>query len=278
METMLFRNLLAPIILFTSLGLHSVTAQNEPLKVTFVSTTFTYTSKSEDPNIPAIVDKAVSLTGGKIQPTYLRMSDPRGWKEFLSQGEICLFDKIKTEERQKIAFYTTKPKDIYPPQRLYVRPGVADQLKHIDSLEQILAQTKIVIGIAGSYNYGTKIMPIIAKYYHRFFVLSAATDHEATLDKMLGSKRIDGILRSDTLDWVGHKEFVQIPIIEADPAILGYIICPKSDRGRKIINILDVAMATPEFRTFTLNAHLSTFHTSEHEFLKEQFRLIYGKR
>lgn len=264
-------------MLFTNLGLHSVTAQNAPLKVTFVSTTFTYTSKSEAPNIPAIVDKAVSLTDSRIQPTYLRMSDPRGWKEFLSQGEICLFDKIKTDERKKVAYYTKKPKDIYPPQRLYVRPGVAHQLKHMDSLEQILAQTKVVIGIAGSYNYGTKVMPIIAKYYHRFFVLSASTDHETTLDKMLRSRRIDGILRSDTADWVGHKEFVQVPIKEADPAILGYIICPKSDRGRKIIDILDLAMEKPEFQAFILNAHLNTFHTSEHEFLKEQFRSIYGE-
>ncbi|MEX0298620.1 MAG: hypothetical protein AB3N28_06090 [Kordiimonas sp.] len=278
MENMLFRNWAASLLFTLHLGFNSVTAQNEPLKVTFVSTTFTYTSESEDPNIPAIVDKAVSLTDGKIQPTYLRMSDPRGWKEFLSQGEICLFDKIKTPERQKVAYYSKFPKDIYPPQRLYVRPGVVSQFENVKSLEQMLAETKLVIGIAGSVNYGTDIMPVIAKYYHRFFVLSSATDHEATLDKMLRSKRIDGILRSGAADWAGHKDFVQIPIEEADPAILGYIICPKSDRGRKIINIIDEAMAKPEFQTFILKTHLETFHQSEHVFLRKQFEEIYGNR
>lgn len=264
-------------ILLTFLLLTIVTkiALAEPLEITFVANSFTGPSKGVAPNTPAIVHEAVLLLGGKISPTYIQASNPRGWSLLKTSSNICLTDKIKTHERMKLGYFSRYPKDIYPPHRLQVHPAAVTKLKGLTSLRDMLAKTNLVIGIAGATSYGKNVMPLVKKYPTSFFVLSGADDHEIMLDKMVMSERVEAVFRPSLKNWPNQDKFVTLPFDEADPALLGYVLCSKSTTGLRAINFLNEVMETPEFKTFFLNAHIAAFPASEHEYIKTEMDRVF---
>lgn len=260
-------------------GTISAWADDTPIDITFIANTYTGPSKGIDPNKPAIIDKAVSLLEGQIRPTYTRVSTPRGWSLLASNPNICLANKIRTPEREKLGLFSKYPHGLYPPRRLQVHNDFAKMLGGYTQLEDILSETSIIIGIAGSSNYGRRVMPLVEKYPDRFFILASAERHEDVLLNMLNSRRIDAIFASSTKDWsegAGDQQFTSIPFEEADPALLGYILCSKSKTGRQAIERLNKAMATSSFKEFFLTAHTAAFPESEQNFINKQVMVTFG--
>lgn len=268
--------ILSAIILGTVLG-PLVSASDTDRKFVFIGNTYTGPSKGADPDKPAILDFVVKLTEGGIEPSFIRASPVRGWQELKARKNVCVFPKIQTPERFEFSYFSRLPISVYPPRRLYVHASVARRLEGMTSLKDILATGNIQVGISEGANYGKHIMPLVSLFPDRFFILTSHADFETTLDNMLASGRIDGILRAGALDWAGHERFTPIAIEEADPALFGHVICSKTPQGKYAIEQIDLAMKHPSFRRFIVAQHLKAFPASEHAFLRGQLDTLFAQ-
>lgn len=258
-------------------GFTATSEHGKPLEVIFVATSYTGPAKSTSPKKPALIDRAVSLLNGQIKPNYILTSVTRGWQLLKTTNNVCVAEKLRLPEREHLGYFSSYPLHIYPPHRLQTNPKIAQRLQGYTSLEEMLAETDIVIGITRTINYGHKIMPLIEKYPAAFYSLNSANNHEEMLDTMVLAGRIDANFRASHNEWPIQKKLVPISISESSTPLKGHLLCSKSTIGKEVVKLLDQIMTSQSYKDFMLQAHLKAFPESEHNFIREQMRLIFSE-
>jgi hypothetical protein len=258
------------LIVAAVMVLGTAAAQSAPIEITYFGNTHTGPAKGDNPDIPAVLNKAVSLTNGKLVFSYKIVSLARGWEEIRRRNNVCLSPKINTAERREFAVFTSRPISIYPPRRLFVHPDVASRLTGMTSLREIVRKTNIVVGIEESTFYGEKVSPILKEYPASFFMLNSDIDLEAAIDRLVVTRRVDGALRTVEFGWPGKLGFVGFPIDELQTPLLGFVACSNGDIGQRAVALLDEAMMQPAFIDFLAAQHFKGFPKSEHTYLQEQ--------
>lgn len=210
--------------------------------------------------------------------TNQQVSMNREWVELKRRDNVCVYNKIKTKEREAIALFAQHPLSIFPPVRLQV----LTQNRHLFRDEFDFEKDKISnagkIGIVNGRKYGAFMDNIIATYPEFFFVRSGA-DSSNKLLEMLLAKRLVAVLEYSafSLDYISDVVHDQskaktiisaVPILGLTEAIAGYVACSRSPKGVRFIQEINRIYQKPDVQKQYIQWHLDYFGPSEAQLLK----------
>ncbi|MDM8523490.1 TIGR02285 family protein [Desulfococcaceae bacterium HSG8] len=201
-----------------------------------------------------ILDNITELVTEKL-PEYehsISVANIRRTMADFEKGEkVCTIGMIKTEERKKIAHYSTLPSTFLTPNSLMIRKEDRERFGNTEvvSLEKLLRDKSLKLGLASKISHGKGLDPIIEKYKHQeniFF--RKGNDIVTGLIRMLLKKRIDYMI---CLPWVATyllepEEREKVLFISAQEShretIVYYSLCSKTDWGRQVIEKVDAIL------------------------------------
>jgi uncharacterized protein (TIGR02285 family) len=204
----------------------------------------------------------------------------------------CAGNKVKTDERLAFSYATTLPHTVFPGLRLYsktssgttayLRQQLDDQQKI--SLQQLLAgNNKLHFALGGGRSYGDKLDPLLKnpQWQHKFWQ-RRAVDMSAGLIDMLVQDRVDllieypNVMQHYLAQYNVQIELTSFGIEEAEPYMLGYILCAKSPQGLQLSHFFQQRLQQISQQKSYLEAHLSWVDSADRPLLKQMYNQIYG--
>ncbi|UCX05474.1 hypothetical protein [Shewanella glacialimarina] len=214
--------------------------------------------------------------------SFQQMSMPRGWLEITKIDNACMYNKVKTEKRQKIAYYSQYPITLYPPLRLIVRAADADKYSAGFDLSTIEPQQYMRYAVAKSRSYGKMLDIQISAQKELLFFRDGANSVGKLVD-MLALNRIDGFIEyADSVNThiTENKinfDFKSIAIKGIDKPSPGYIVCSKTDYGKKLIDAIDQAMSRKPFQNELISIHNDFASIDDKSLLTSELISIFGQ-
>lgn len=237
--------------------------------------------KGETPiDIGAVMFAQVArLVGDELALDFISASHQRGWRELKSNPYACLYNKVKTESREKEALFSHLPLIAFPSIRLLTKKSFS--LPENVSLSNLLLNENIKIGIVKGRSYGEVIDGFI-NIHPEYFILSEGANAASSLREMLARGELDGMFEyshvwqdhfaaRNELNMVNYHTLVGLPDF-----FFGYIACARSTQGKMATRLFDQVMAKPEFFEYMVNMHKASFPLVEFNRLKAELEKAYG--
>jgi len=207
----------------------------------------------------AVLDLLAQNSQQDLTFTFQEMSMTRGWMEMPKLENACMYNKVKTPERQKVGYFSQYPITLYPPLRLIVRSEDESLYLSEFDVSSIQASQQMRYALAKNRSYGVLDAQIENKKQWLFF-RDGSNSIEKLLE-MLSLNRIDGFIEyADTVNAyiLEHKAGLNVssvPIKGVSKPSPGYIVCSKTDYGQKLINAIDKAMSKKSFQQALITIH-----------------------
>lgn len=236
--------------------------------------------KGETPvDIGAVVFAQVArLVGDQITLDFISASHQREWRELKSNPYACLYNKVKTEAREKEALFSHYPLIAFPSIRLVTRKGL--QLPERVTISDLLSNNTLKIGVIKGRSYGEEIDSYI-NLHPEFFVHTEGANSGVMQREMVARGELDGMLEYSHV-WQDHfiarAELSSVDfhtLTELPDLTFGYIACSRSPQGKMAIASFDRVMSKPEFFDYMINMHKAAFPLIEFTRLKTQLELAY---
>jgi uncharacterized protein (TIGR02285 family) len=213
--------------------------------------------------------------------TYQQMSISRSWFELAKIDNSCMYNKVKTPERQSLAYYSQYPITLYPPLRLIIRAEDADKYPNKFDLSSITPAQYKRFAVATNRAYGEVIDQQLAERKD-VLLFRDGNDSVDKLINMLAMNRIDGFI--EYADAVNaslnrtHKqfEFNSIAIEGVQKPSAGYMVCAKTATGKQLISTIDKAMSTKVFQYGLLNIHREFASVDDKSLLESELKAIFN--
>lgn len=192
--------------------------------------------------------------------SFQQMSMPRGWLEITKIDNACMYNKVKTEKRQQIGYYSQYPITLYPPLRLIVRAADANQYSEGFDLSAINQQHYMRYAVAKSRSYG-KMLDLQISAKNKLLFFRDGTNSVGKLVDMLALNRIDGFIEyADSVNTHITEnninfDFKSIAIKGVDKPSPGYIVCSKTEYGKRLVDAIDQAMSSELFQKELISIH-----------------------
>jgi len=194
----------------------------------------------------------------------------REWRELTSQPDVCLYNKVKTPERESFAEFTAKPIVAFPPNRLVVHK--ATLLPSNVSLAQILKDNSLRIGAVGGRAYGNKIDALF-KFYHKQITWISGKDAAKRLRLMFAKGKFDAVIEYSATFVVEPEidvnELSFHILDEGGDVVFGYIACARSAQGFATIQMLNGLLKEPKNQKMIVESHFEEFFGQEAYFVKD---------
>ncbi|KZN61770.1 ABC transporter substrate-binding protein [Pseudoalteromonas luteoviolacea] len=209
---------------------------------------------------------------------FVPASREREWRELGHHDNICLYNKVKTPEREAMAIFVSLPLMAFPSNRLILRN------KKFVSIEVTLEKALSLglrIGVTKGRSYGIEIDDFIKANSERLFV-SEGNDSAFRLRKMLVQGRLDGMIEYSSVfvnDYPSEEILKDISfhaIGDTDATIFGYIACSNSKKGRKAVDLFERALQKPLIQEQVINAHANLFLPQEEIFISNSLKNAFG--
>ncbi|WP_338516915.1 hypothetical protein [Alteromonas gracilis] len=186
----------------------------------------------------------------QYQFVYEEASQARQWELLKASDNLCLYNKMRTEPRDRLANFTEFPLLTFPPNRLISSSPVI-QGKEI-SIQSLLNNSTITIGIEEGRSYGRVLDAVITQSKDKFFVANG-TSMNKRLYEMLERGRVNAIIEY-TLSYnslaapynLRDKYVYQIEGV--DNYVDGYIACSNSLIGKALISKFDSLMRQEAYK------------------------------
>lgn len=220
-----------------------------------------------------MVTRVMLYIGKQLPPKYklnfIEASRKREWRQVSEGQNVCLYNKVNTDKRQKMAIFTKYPIAAFPANRLVIKKDKVDLLNSLNPLKDAVLNQKLKIGITNGRAYGGYIDNFIkSNMFH--FVKGEGQTSAKRQRKMFMKGRIDGVIEYSSV-FINEfseeqitKEVTFVEIENIDHSIFGYIACSKSQMGAEIVTVLNHIMMTKKVQDFILSEHQKIF-TNEQE-------------
>lgn len=179
------------------------------------------------------------------------------------QGKcVCTMGMIKTDEREKAAYFSTVPSTLLSKNKIIIRKEDRKRFGDSDtvSLEKLIQDKSLRLGLTSKISHGKEADAIISKYKSQanIFYREGKNVLEGLL-QMLLLKRIDYLI---TLPWMaeyqlkpGEREQLSFLAIKECPEIIMYYsLCAKTEWGQNVIKKIDAFLLkerpTPLYRSY----------------------------
>lgn len=171
----------------------------------------------------------------------------------LEQGKnVCIASLFVNEERERLGHISRGETTLLPPVQLVFRAADAERFAAFGnpaSLETLLADESLLLGVSDRMSYGTQIDRTVAAHAHQANVfLRSGSDVGLGLHEMLIKQRIDYTIN---YSWAAlftagpeHASSLNfLPFIEAGARPAHHVICTKNPWGARVINRVDELLA-----------------------------------
>lgn len=268
------------IFLFVSLVLISLSCAAKTYQIDVVSDYAQDSTYLETDLATRILFEIEKQSAGKLNLNVIPASRTREWRQLQSHDNVCLYNKVKTPEREKIATFSRFPLVAYPANRLVLK-----RTQSVDSnkpLDDAVMQQKLKIGITKGRAYGDYIDGYIAAHQERF-VLGEGQTSAMRLRKMLLQGRIDGMIEYSAVfinefgESVVNEKLAFIEVENQAPTIFGYIACSSSSLGQQAIAEIERVLSQPTMMNYILKEHMLIFkHQHEQAILTKSIQRAFN--
>ncbi|MCQ8878498.1 hypothetical protein NQT69_10845 [Pseudoalteromonas shioyasakiensis] len=263
-----------PIIFVLSLCVlfvSSLSAEQKQLTKIQIVSDFIPEDNKADRNI---ANKIMLTIGEELSPDtsleFIPASRLRAWKQLKTMPDVCLYNKVKNDERQHSAFFNQYPIMAFPANRLviYNHPELPQNL----TLEDVIQKHKFLIGISAGRSYGKNIDQYITSHPDSFINIAGETSSRR-LHKMLFQNKLDAILEYTAVLKDRFKNDPRIDkvrflsIDEESHAVFGYLACSRSEQGKLNIAAFDKVLKQTSMQDQIIKLHQQVFSEPERSLL-----------
>ncbi|WP_394496316.1 hypothetical protein [Shewanella sp. ENK2] len=211
-----------------------------------------------------------------------QVSMTRGWLELSKQQNSCMFNKIKTAERESVAHFSKYPISVYPPLRLIVMSHNRELFPKEFDLANFPADTHGQLGVVKDRAYGDFIDERIKRNPHQYYIRGGMGSSNSLI-KMLKAERVKGIIEySEVVDAFLRDnnqslDYQSIPIRHVTQPIYGYIVCSQGEKGKKVIAEIDRIMGLQSFQEAFIQMHADFFGEAEQAILIPELERVFSQ-
>ncbi|MBQ4889965.1 hypothetical protein J8L86_08945 [Shewanella sp. MMG014] len=211
-----------------------------------------------------------------------QVSMTRGWLELSKQQNSCMFNKIKTAERESVAHFSKYPISVYPPLRLIVMSHHRELFPKEFDLANFPADTHGQLGVVKDRAYGDFIDEKIKRNPHQYYIRGGMGSSNSLI-KMLKAERVKGIIEySEVVDAFLRDnnqslDYQSIPIRHVTQPIYGYIACSQGEKGKKVIAEIDRIMGLQSFQEAFIQMHADFFGEAEQAILIPELERVFSQ-
>ena len=221
---------------------------------------------------------AAAELGDEISLHFIPASRLREWQQLRKMNNVCLYNKLKTPEREAHAVFSQYPLMAFPSNKLVVfnKPTIPDAI----TLLQAIYYYDLTIGGTKGRSYSEEIDKFVRLNDEHFFILDGATN-APRLGQMLFQNKIDAVLEYQTVFSNRYKRFPglsSIRYISLKPekaAVFGYIACSPTEVGKQAIALFNKALKTEKVRTLISERLMELFHEGENTQIVNAFNAAF---
>lgn len=209
-----------------------------------------------------------------------------------SETAACAGNRVKNSERLTFSYATAIPHTVFPGLRLYSKTSsettrylqqLQDQQQKI-SLEQLLKDdNQLHFAVGGGRSYGDQLDTLLKQpqWQHKFWQ-RRSIDMSAGLIDMLLQGRVDllieypNVMQHYLAQYRAHSELTSFSIEEAEPYMLGYILCSKTEEGLALTKFFQQRLEQVSKQKNYLDAHLGWVDAADRAQLTELYNQVFG--
>ncbi|WP_127026213.1 hypothetical protein [Rheinheimera mangrovi] len=230
------------------------------------------------------------VTDFQAQP--LQATTDRAMAMLKTEASACAGNRVKNTERLTFSYATAIPHTVFPGLRLYSKTSskttqyLQQQLnkqKKI-SLEQLLKDdNKLHFAVGGGRSYGDQLDTLLKQpqWQHKFWQ-RRSVDMSAGLIDMLVQDRVDllieypNVMQHYLAQQSQRTELTSFGIEEAEPYMLGYILCAKTPEGQQLTQFFQQRLKQVSQQKSYLDAHLGWVDAADRAQLTQIYNQVFG--
>ncbi len=209
-----------------------------------------------------------------------------------TETAACAGNRVKNAERLAFSYATAVPHTVFPGLRLYSKTSskttayLQQQLNDQQqlSLQQLLkADNQLHFAVGGGRSYGDKLDQLLKQpqWQHKFWQ-RRAVDMSAGLIDMLVQDRVDllieypNVMQHYLAQHSQSTELTSFSIKEAEPYMLGYILCTKTPEGLELTRFFQQRLQQVSQQKSYLDAHLGWVDATDRAQLTQLYNQVFG--
>lgn len=209
-----------------------------------------------------------------------------------SEASACAGNRVKNTERLTFSYATAIPHTVFPGLRLYSKTSskttqyLQQQLNGQQkiSLQQLLKEdNELHFAVGGGRSYGDQLDTLLKQpqWQHKFWQ-RRSIDMSAGLIDMLVQDRVDllieypNVMQHYLAQYSHSTELTSFSIEEAEPYMLGYILCAKTAEGQQLAQFFQQRLKQVSQQKSYLEAHLGWVDVADRTQLTELYNQVFG--
>lgn len=228
----------------------------------------------------------------EFQAEPLQTTTDRAMALLKTEAAACAGNRVKNDERLAFSYATALPHTVFPGLRLYSKTSstttewLNKQLNAQQkvNLRQLLqGNNHLNFAIGGGRSYGNKLDELLAQpqWQHKLWQ-RRSVDMSAGLIDMLVQDRIDllieypNVMQHYLAQYKNKPQITSFGIEEAEPFMLGYILCSKTEQGKKLADFFQQRLQQVSQQRSYLHAHLSWVDSTDRAELTQLYNQVFG--
>ncbi len=209
-----------------------------------------------------------------------------------SETAACAGNRVKNSERLTFSYATAIPHTVFPGLRLYSKTS-SETTKYLKkqlnqqqkiSLQHLLKDdNELHFAIGGGRSYGDTLDALLKQpqWQHKFWQ-RRTVDMSAGLIDMLVQDRVDllieypNVMQHYLAQYSAHSELTSFSIAEAEPFMLGYILCSKTAEGQALTEFFQQRLQQVSQQKSYLDAHLGWVDAADRVQLTRLYNEVFG--
>lgn len=229
-----------------------------------------------------------------FQADPIQATTDRAMAMLKTEVSACAGNRVKNAERLTFSYATAIPHTVFPGLRLYSKTSskttqyLQQQLKDQQkiSLQQLLEDdNKLHFAVGGGRSYGDKLDTLLKQpQWQDKFWQRRSIDMSAGLIDMLVQDRVDllieypNVMQHYLAQYSQNTELTSFSIEEAEPYMLGYILCSKTTQGQQLTGFFQQRLKLVSQQKSYLDAHLGWVDAADRAQLTQLYNQVFGTR
>jgi uncharacterized protein (TIGR02285 family) len=216
---------------------------------------------------------------GELIFSEVTASHRRAWRILTARPNVCIYNKVKNVQRERLAIFTKYPLVIFPPNRLIIFDS--PNLSYNVSLTKLVKEQNLKIGVLDGRSYGKSLDEEIAELQSYLVILPGYLSAKR-LRHMLVQGKLDAIIEYAAI-FLGDPDLgipnERVSFHQLDTAtefIPGYIACSKSEIGAYVVNLFDEALHKGKSIKKLIEMNKKEFPLTEHEAIEQTFNKLHS--
>lgn len=224
-----------------------------------------------------VIDKLKQRLSDKLKFVYIKASRKREWRELTTHDNVCLFNKIKTSEREETAYFSAIPIQVFPPNQLIVLDN--KKLPQAITIQEAIHHYKLNIAVQSGRSYGEET-DIQLRENKKSLSAIEGLNSTGRVMKMMLNGRFNAIVEYSTVVETNLKEQGDESLLSRISAhqILGgagfshgFIACSKTPEGLHIIKVINSVLKQEDMQNMMVDLNLSYFPEISHPSIKNEW-------